>query len=598
MEIFTDFYNLKFILMKKLNFIFLFFTISIFSQNRNYMLAENYFKNNEFEKAISFYEKLYETNPYNLNYLNKLITCFQETNQYPKAENYLKNKLKENSKMIFLNVLIGKNYEKQKNKEKATQFYKKAVLDIEKQVSFGRTVANMFEKINKLNYAIKAYQKIAKLKKINYDLNIADLYGQQGKFKEMFETYFNYVDKKNNTVNRIIYKTAPYINDDSENPNNILFKNLLLKRLSENPKTEWNKLLGWLFAKQKNYDKAFIQGKALFMRKKIRLYEIYLLGVSAFENKTYSDAREIFNFIIKKSEQESEKMNALSYILKIDIAEHQKNLEEKFITILEKYGTNNKTLNIQLIYADYLTFHKNQAKKAKEILEKALKNAYTNHTRASIKLKLGDVLVYQNIFNKALIYFSQIQSEFKNHELGQSARFKVAQTSYFKGDFEWAKAQVKVLKSSASQLIANDAADLFLTISDNQPKDSIPTGLKKFAKANLFAYQNNNEKALKLLDEIIHSYKGQGIEDDALFESGKIFTKQKNYTKAIENYTAILKIPESTFIDDSLYYLGEIYSEKKEYDNAKKYYEKIVLEHPSSIFLVDARKKFRQLRGK
>ena len=44
----------------------------------------------------------------------------------------------------------------------------------------------------------------------------------------------------------------------------------------------------------------------------------------------------------------------------------------------------------------------------------------------------------------------------KSDVLAQEARFKVARTSYFKGDFVWAKVQVDVLRKSASQLIAND----------------------------------------------------------------------------------------------------------------------------------------------
>ena len=202
-------------------------------------------------------------------------------------------------------------------------------------------------------------------------------------------------------------------------------------------------------------------------------------------------------------------------------------------------------------------------------------------------------------FNKALIYYSQVQTSFKNHNIGQEARFKVAQASYFKNDFKWAKAQLKVLKGSASQLIANDAANLFLTISDNEPKDSISSGLKEYAKADLLAFQNKNDQAIAVLSEIITTYRGQAIEDEALFKQAKLFIKKKQYDEAILNYAKIIALDKNgIYVDDVYYYMAELYNnELNNPEKAKEYYQKIIFDHPSSIYLVEARKKFRKLRG-
>lgn len=52
-------------------------------------------------------------------------------------------------------------------------------------------------------------------------------------------------------------------------------------------------------------------------------------------------------------------------------------------------------------------------------------------TMAYVKLALGDILVFDQRFNEALILFTQVQ-KCKNDVLGQDARFKVAQTSFTK----------------------------------------------------------------------------------------------------------------------------------------------------------------------
>ena len=44
--------------------------------------------------------------------------------------------------------------------------------------------------------------------------------------------------------------------------------------------------------------------------------------------------------------------------------------------------------------------------------------------------------------------------------------------------------------------------------------------------------------------------------------------------------------------------MAEIYKNNLlDIEKAKEYYQKIIFEHPSSIYLVDARKKYRKLRG-
>ena len=218
---------------------------------------------------------------------------------------------------------------------------------------------------------------------------------------------------------------------------------------------------------------------------------------------------------------------------------------------------------------------------------------------AQIKLKLGEVLVFTEKFNRALIYFSQVQSQLKNHPLAQEARFKVAQTSYFKGDFKWAKSQLKILKSSTTQLIANDAVDLFLTISDNEPKDSIPSGLIDFARADLLAYQNKNNEAILLYASLLKRYQGQNIEDEALFNQAGLYIKESLYEKAIENLLKIISINvDGILVDDSYYLLAEVYNDKiKDVQKASEYYQKIIFDKPSSIYLVNARKKYRKIRG-
>ncbi|TCI92263.1 tetratricopeptide repeat protein [Tenacibaculum sp. M341] len=580
--------------------IFLVFSVFSYSQSTTFALAENYFRNNEYEKAAEFYKQLVQKSPYNTTYLKKLVSCYQEMNRFDFAESLLTDKLSKRKNLSFLNVLLGYNYERQQKTDLAEKYYRKAIESIKDKSGYGSIIASMFKDYSKLDLAIEAYGEASKQNEnVNYGFQIAQIYGEKGDFNLMFESYLNYLDTNENYLNTVKRYTARYVTDDGEDPNNILFKKALLRKSASNPKDVWNDLLSWLFIKQKDYGKAFIQKKALYQRNSESLFQIHELGQIAFDDNEFESAKKCFDYVIENTDHDGDKFHAILMNLQIAVKTNDPETEQKFQQTFTEYGIDRGTFAIQVLYADYLTFNKNLPEKAKNTLEKALKFSVNKYQKAEAQLKLADVLVYQNTFNKALIYFSQVQTRFKNHELGQKARFKVAQTSYFKSDFKWAKAQLKVLKGSATQLIANDAADLFLTISDNQPQDSIPSGLKLYAKADLLAYQNKDTAAISILNTILNKYKGQPIEDEALFKQAELFSKSKKYDKAITNYLSIIEIDDQgILVDDAYYLMAQLYENKlDDVEKAKEYYQKIVFNYPSSIYLVDARKRYRKLRG-
>ena len=586
--------------MKNIFLIIALFSVSfVFCQNSS-SLAESYFREGEYEKASQIYESLEKNNPFNTRYLKRLITCYQETSNYEKAADLLQKKLLNNPSQHYLRIEIGYNFDRQQKTALAKKEYDFAIDAITSNPSLGGIMGRMFQQNNLLDYAIEAYSKTMRLyKNASYEFQIAQIYGEKGEFEKMFDSYTQLIDKDENYLGGVQRFTSRYINEDATNSNNIAFKKSLLKKSISNPKNVWNELLSWLFTKQKEYGKAFIQEKALFNRDPAYIETVFRLAKIAFENNDITTAKKCFDFILEKTNFIEEKITAELYLLKIAVKTTAKNSASLFEKTLQEYGVNRNSLEIQLEFADYLTFKINNPSKAIEVLEKALLLSTSKFKNARIKLKLGEVLVFTGKFNKALLYFSQVQTQLKNHPLSQQARFKVAQTSYFKGDFKWAKSQLKILKGSTTQLIANDAVDLFLVISDNEPKDSIPSGLIDFAKADLLAYQNKNTEAIAIYSAMAQKYQGQNIEDDVLFNQAALYLKENQYENTISNLLKIISInAEGILVDDSYYLLAEVYKNKiKDTEKASEYYQKIIFEKPSSIYLVDARKKYREIRG-
>jgi tetratricopeptide (TPR) repeat protein len=214
-------------------------------------------------------------------------------------------------------------------------------------------------------------------------------------------------------------------------------------------------------------------------------------------------------------------------------------------------------------------------------------------------MELADILLYEEKFNQALIYYSQINEDMGAENIGQEASLKTAKTSYFKGDFDWASHQLKVLKSAPSQLIANDALDLFLLISDNTVSDSTQVAIKKFAHADFLLYQNKKQEALSQFLAILKENKGDDIEAVTHLRIGKIYEKLGDFPQALEHYSIIInQFKESIYTDEALYYAAEIYNTNlQDVEKAKPLYEDILFHHEDSIYYVDARNKYRKIRG-
>ena len=586
--------------MRKIIFFFL-FLLPMISWAQEQQLAYDYFRKGEYEKSASVYEKLYVENKFNAHYLSKLIDCYQQLEEFLKAKETIDKHLEEFPSQVQFYVELGYNYELQHLQEQADLYYEKALRTLDVKTNYGYSIGRAFQNNHLLDYALEAYKKtMSQNPKANYNLQVASIYGEKGEINNMFDTYLSMVDVDEKYTKTILRYIGKFITDDSQNEYNTIFKKSVLKRLQSNQKNSWNELLSWLFMQQKDYDKAYIQEKALHKRSLESLEGIVRLGEIAFDNKDYETTEKCFDYVLENTVDVVEIMDAKLYKLYVNI-ETSKDLSvvnSQFQALFNEYGKTTNTLDIQIAYADFLTFKYNHPDQAIAVLKDALKLRSNNFQKGAIKIKLGEVLVFNNRFNEALIYFSQVQATLKNHILAQKARFKVAQTSYYKGDFDWAETQLKVLKGSTSQLIANDALDLSLIINDNIVQDSLKLALKTYAQADLLAYQHKNQQAVDSLNTILTKHKGHAIEDEALFKQAKVFEEMELYEKAASNYLKIIKInAEDILVDDAYYNLGEISSRQNNIEKAKEYYQKIIFDFPSSIHLVDARKKFRKLRG-
>ena len=585
--------------MRLLFIISFFITTSLFSQED--LLAKEYFKNGEFEKALATYQALYNKTPNNNTYFIALIKSYQQLEQYDEAESLLQTQI---SRITYpaLYVELGYNFQLKNNLEQANVNYDKAISFVDTNPNYAFSVGKYFEDRSLLERAVTTYEKAMELKAdLNINSQLARIYGEQGNIEKMFESYLNFMEFNDTYINRIKQAFNQFISEDSENENNLILKKILLKKIQQKPDLLWNELLSWLFIQQKDYKKAFTQEKAIFNRTPESLDRINELAFIAENDQEYEIAKTIFTYITETAQDPEIQIEAYNNLLQIEVEtnEDTNTIDKSYQELFETYGRSLRTLSLQISYAHFLAFYKHETANASKLLKKCLDLPLTDLQEGKVKLELADILVFEEKFNEALIYYSQIQRNLKNSTISQEARFKVARTSYFKGDFNWAESQLKVLKSSTSQLIANDALDLMLLITDNKFEDSTQTALKLYAKADLLAFQNRTDEAITILDKVLIEHKGKTVEDQALYKQAKLFEENKQFEKAEANYLNIItNYKEDLLADDAYFALAELYEKQlQQPEKAKEYYEQVLFNYEDSIYFVEARKKYRMLRG-
>jgi tetratricopeptide (TPR) repeat protein len=591
--------------MRKIVFI-LFFILLTSVNAQNNLLAKNYFEQGEYEKALRLYTKLYKKNK-NFNYFKAIVASYQQLEDYKEAEKLLKDRLNNKRIIPQLYVELGYNYSLQENDSLATINYDKAILFLKesKKFNYGRSIGKSFERYSLIDKAIETYVTVMDaFPDADFSYQLARLYGEQGNLEKMFDSYLVLIKNKRSYQEVAQQNFSLYISEDPTEEANILLRKVLLQKLQKQPDVLYNELLSWLFIQQKEYKKAFTQEKAIYKRMGNNdMSGIADIAYFAANDDDDENAILIVNFVIDNASTPKEKIAGYQQLMKIKLKTASKKeypkIKKSYEDLFNEFGSGKETHQLQLDYNYFLGFQNNEKDLAVSNLKSFSKQPLSQYQEARIKMLLADILVFDEKFNQALIYYSQIQHEVKGNLLAQEARFKVAKTSYFNFDFTWAQLQLDVLKKSATQLIANDAMQLSLLIKDNSIEDSTQTALKQFARADLLTFQKKEIEAISVLKNLLENHKGEKIEDEALLKLGELYETKGEYEKAAENYLTLIQFyNEDILADDAHYRLAKLYETKlNQPQKAKEYYELLIFNFVDSIYFVEARKKYRMLRG-
>ena len=593
-------------------FLILSFSTGIFAQSpQDRQLADQFLNNAEYEKAAQLYDKLMDRDPFGT--YSQYLRCLLFMKDFETAEKVVKRIIKKQQENPTYIVDLGFIYNSIGEKDKSKQHYEKAIKFIKPDQGQITSLANAFLMRQEHDYALQVYLEGKKLLRGSYSFyfETAEIYYQKGDFAKMADEYLSSVAENSMLQQNVLNILQARIGFDPDNSKTDFLRTALLRRIQKNPdQIEFSEMLIWLFLQQKDFESAFIQAKALDKREKIDSGRIFNIGTMAVSNLDYNAALKCFQFIIDKGSgnvnyvtARMEFLNALNK--KVTESNTYTNsdlikLEKDYISTLVELGKSSRTALLVRGLAHLRAFYLDQVDSAIADLEEAI--VYPNISKvaqAECKLELGDIYIFEgNVWDSDLL-FKQVEKDFKNDPLAQEAKFRGARLDYFRGDFLWAQAQLDVLKSATSQLIANDALSLSLLISDNMGLDSTIDALLLYSKADLLTYRNKTDNALKTLDTLLKDFSSHSLVDDAWYKQAQILDKRHNWYAVDSLYEKIVSYDSTSVIaDDALFHRAELHEIKlKDKSKAMKLYEDLLVRYPGSLYAVEARKRYRALRG-
>ncbi len=574
-------------------------------------LAQQYYNSGEYEKAASTYQGLYAKNAHSSHYFNRYVDCLIKLEDFTTAEEAVKKEIKKNPKKVQLYVTYGNIYERQFKEEEAKEQYEKGIKKLTADRFTITNLANGFMGLKKYELAIQTYQRGEELLKDKniFSYNLGDLYSRKGDKPLMIQYYLSSLKSSPNRINALKTIFQRKLENDEDY---LELQTQLYEAIQEDDEIiEYPELLTWLFVQQKDYKNAFRQVKALDIKLNETGGRIYKLAEIAFNAKDYEAAIEAYDYIVtekgntstfyldaKRQTLRSKKNKITQGYSYTD--EDLKNLELEYEGFLNEFGKTKTTASIILELANLEAFYLNDHDKAISLLQELI--TYPNmqpKLLAQGKLALADFYLMKGERWEATLLYAQVDKDFKDDALGHEARYRNAKLSYYMGDYQWAQAQFKVLKASTSKLISNDAIDISVFITDNLGLDTTAAVMDLYSESELLIFQNRFEDAFSKLDTIKSTYSDHTLVDDVLYSEGNIYLKKREYLKAAEKYQSIVDNHiEEIRADNALFKLAELYERQlNDPEKAKSLYERLFIEMSNSLLAVEARKRYRVLRG-
>lgn len=583
-------------------------SLAVWSQdNIDEALAYQYYQQAAYEKAATLLEKLFNRTR-NDGYFDLYYTSLLKIKKYDEAETLVKKLIKQFPQKLNYQIALGRIYQENGKTAEANKIYYAAIQNVPKNEFQFRDLANSFYRFEAYDMAVNTFLQGRKVlgDEQLFTFELLSIY----RFKKDKEALINeYLNALPANPQLMAQAQSVLANLFESNSDYQTLQSALLRKIQKDPQNEiFTELLIWQYIQQQEYEMALRQLIAQDKRTKTASNLLFNTANTFVANKAFSTAVKAYEYLLAKGPESDLYLPSKIQLInvKYELAVQGKidqtaikALADEFSQVITQYGVNNQTI-FALKKLSYLqAYYLNNLPEAEKTLEQALKvPGLPAMEIGQLKIDLGDIYVLNKQPWEAVLVYEQVSKQYENLPVASDARFRSARLSFYQGNFKFAKSQADVLKASTSQLMANDALNLSLLISDNLQSKNDSLALTMYADAELLQFINNNTAALKKLDSIDIAYPNNSLADDILMAKAKIFIKNSDFLQAETNLKQLISSHfTSIWIDDAIFTLADLYEHKlNNIEEAKKLYQQLITDFPGSMLNAEARKRYRNLR--
>ncbi len=571
-------------------------------------LARDYTRRQEHDKAVFLYEKLKSDEQTDAAVLPDYLASLLALKRYKEAEKLLRKALRQRPDDMANGVVLGTVLAAAGQAEAAEKQYQKVLAQLTSaQV---QPVAQEFSRRELAAWTERVYLRGRELARNDTEFapQLIQLYTQtQQSDKVLAETLrLVQLDERQLPFVRNMLQNALREEKDFD-----ALEKILLKSVQEKPDVAaYSELLLWLQVQRRDFGGALLQARALDRRNRAQGVRVLELAAIAQQNKDYDSAIEAYAYVVKEYRGGPYFNLARQRLLQAREAQIKetypvdltkvRTLVAEYEALLAELGRTPETAPVLRNLANLYAFQLDEQPKAMKLLQEVVELPRAgSEVVDEAKITLGDLYQLKAEPWEATLLYSQVEKSHKETPLGYEAKLRNARLSYFAGDFKLAQSHLDILKEATTREIANDAMQLALLIQDNTVEDTLGLGLRAYAAVEQLVFQNKLPAALKGLDALLANFPGHALTDDAWYLKAQLLRRTGDTAGAVATLEKITENPKYDVLsDDALFLLARIQEEDvKDRAKAQELYNRVLTKYPGSIFVAEARKRFRKLRG-
>ncbi|MBO2008443.1 tetratricopeptide repeat protein [Hymenobacter negativus] len=571
-------------------------------------LAQDYARRGEHEKVVFLFEKLSAEEQTSLAVFPVYLTSLQALKKYKEAEKVAKKAVKLHPEDATMGVALGGVYKAAGDAPAAEKQWNKVLAQLTPAQVV--PVATDFERRELPEWTEKTYLRGRALAKndTEYAPQLIQLYTQMQNQPQVLAETLRLIAQDD--------KQLPYVRNmlqnalHEEKDFDALEKQLLTATQEHPEQAAYSELLLWLQMQRRDFGGALVQARALDRRGRSEGVRVLEVAAIAQQNKDYETAIDGFSYVAKEYRNGPYYNAARQRLLQarevqvretypVDMTKVRA-LVAEYEQLLAELGRTPETAPVLRNLANLYAFQLNDRAKAMTLLQQVI-----DMPRASddvvdeAKITQGDLYILKGEPWEATLLYSQVEKSHKDSPLGYEAKLRNARLSYYAGDFKLSQSHLDILKEATTREIANDAMQLSLLIQDNTVEDTLGIGLKAYASVEQLVFQNKIPEAIKGLDDLLEKFPGHALSDDTYYLKAQLQRRIGDFPGAIATLERITNNPKYDVLsDDALFLLARIQEEDvKDKVKAQELYNQVIVKYPGSIYVAEARKRFRKLRG-